>query len=150
MYTNLFFHLCFSFFFFSCMFILVTDPQAKSKYRLLFFFLVRRTYFYLAAVSKIFEYAIVVVCTDLWDKELHRHVGDGYNGDIREPTRCNGSTLVWNGRDVGSSPTLGTILPIFITTTTLVPWQGSCTSYTLYGCWTYPVYAYVKPLPVGI
>ena len=31
------------------------------------------------------------------------------------------STLVQNSRDVGSSPSLGEILPIFITPTTLAP-----------------------------
>ena len=32
---------------------------------------------------------------------------------------CNGSTLALNARDVGSSPDLGTIFHIFITSTTL-------------------------------
>ena len=36
-------------------------------------------------------------------------------------TLCNGSTLAWNARDVGLSPVLGTIFPIFITPTTVVP-----------------------------
>ena len=39
----------------------------------------------------------------------------GHCGDIKEPTYCNGSTLAWNARDVGSVPALGTIFPIFIT-----------------------------------
>ena len=44
---------------------------------------------------------------------------------------CNGSTLAQNARVVGSSPALGTIIPIFITPTTLVamtmdPIQATC------------------------
>ena len=38
---------------------------------------------------------------------------------------CNGSTLVWNARDVGSSSALDIILPIFITPTTNV-WIDKC------------------------
>ena len=41
------------------------------------------------------------------------------SGDIREPTWCNGRTLAWNARDVGLSPALGTIFPIFITPTSI-------------------------------
>ena len=44
----------------------------------------------------------------------------GYNGDIREPTWCNGSTLARNARAVASVPTLGTIFPIFVTPMTLL------------------------------
>ena len=35
-------------------------------------------------------------------------------------TWCNGSTLAWNARDMGLSPALGTVFPIFITPMTLV------------------------------
>ena len=41
------------------------------------------------------------------------------SGDIRELTRCNGSTLTWKTRDMDSSAALGTIFPIFITPTTI-------------------------------
>ena len=61
----------------------------------------------------------VVACTDLWGKELHRQVGMGIGGDIREPMWCNGSTLARNARDVGLIPVLSTIFPIFITPTTV-------------------------------
>ena len=44
----------------------------------------------------------------------------GHRGDIREPMRCNGSTLARNARDVGSIPSLVTIFPIFVTPMTLV------------------------------
>ena len=47
-------------------------------------------------------------------------MGVGYSGNIREPTWCSGSTLAQNARDVGSSPTLGTVFHIFVTSTTLV------------------------------
>ena len=43
-----------------------------------------------------------------------------YNGDVSEPTWCNGSILARNPRNVGSHPALGTIFPIFVTPTTLV------------------------------
>ena len=44
-------------------------------------------------------------------------------GKVRTPGKpswCNGSTLAWNARDLGSSPTLGTVFPIFIKPMTLV------------------------------
>ena len=63
---------------------------------------------------------IVVVCIDLWGKELHRQVGVGIVVTSGKPTWCNGSTLARNGRDVGLSPTLGAVFPISITPTTLV------------------------------
>ena len=44
----------------------------------------------------------------------------GYNGDIRDPTWGNVSTLARNVRDVGSSPALSTVFPIFITPMTYV------------------------------
>ena len=46
---------------------------------------------------------------------MHRQVGVGIGGDLREHMWCNGSTLVQNTRDVSSIPILGTIFPIFIT-----------------------------------
>ena len=54
--------------------------------------------------------------------------GREHSGDITEPTWCNDSTLAQNARTVGSSHAIGTIFPIFITPTVLVPWPGSCTS----------------------
>ena len=48
------------------------------------------------------------------------HWPAGYSGDIRESMWCNGSTLARNARDVGSSPTLGTVFPIFVTPTTYI------------------------------
>ena len=42
---------------------------------------------------------------------------DIYSGDIRERTWWNGSTLAPNASDMGLSPTLGTVFPIFITPT---------------------------------
>ena len=56
---------------------------------------------------------IVVVRTDIWGKAPHRQVGGEYSGDIREPRSYNGSTLAQDARDVGSSPTLGTVFSIF-------------------------------------
>ena len=55
-------------------------------------------------------YIYLVVCTDLWVKELHIQVGV----DI-VVTSGNGSTLARNARDVGSIPILGTIFLIFVT-----------------------------------
>ena len=49
----------------------------------------------------------------------------GRHGYIRESMCCNGSTVTWNARDVGSSLTLGTILPIFIKQTTLAKGWGA-------------------------
>ena len=45
----------------------------------------------------------------------------GYSGDTREPWLGGVmvSTLVWNARDVGSIPTLGTIFPLFIALMTI-------------------------------
>ena len=62
---------------------------------------------------------IVVVCTNLSGKEPHRQAGigkvvtSGSLGDVMV------STLAQNARGVGSIPALGTIFPIFITSTTL-------------------------------
>ena len=63
-------------------------------------------------------YKIVVVCTNLWGKDLHRQVGVGIV--VTSGSRCGGfgSTLAWNARDVALIPALGTIIPIFITPTT--------------------------------
>ena len=64
----------------------------------------------------------VAVCTDLSGKEPHRQVGmgsmitSGILGGIMV------STLTWNANEVGSVSALGTILPIFITPTTII-WQ---------------------------
>ena len=48
-----------------------------------------------------------------------------------KPTWCNHSTLAWHASDMGLSPTVGTIFPIFITPMTLVamtigPVQDTC------------------------
>ena len=59
-------------------------------------------------------YAVVVVCTDLSGKQLHRQVGMGIvvtSGSLCDVMVCS---LVWNARDVGSNPALRTIFPIFI------------------------------------
>ena len=62
----------------------------------------------------------VVVCTDLWGKELHRQVDAGIMVTSGKPTWCNGYTLAWDARYVGSSPVLGTVFLIFITPTTYI------------------------------
>ena len=49
----------------------------------------------------------VVVCTDLWGKELHRQLGMKIVVTPGKPMWCNGSTPAWDARDVGSSPALG-------------------------------------------
>ena len=58
-------------------------------------------------------------------------------------------TLSWTARAVRSIPALGTILPIFNTHNTSFhdqdPVQVMC-----YGCWTYPLYLYVRSMPVYI
>ena len=60
----------------------------------------------------------VVVYTDVWSNELHRQVGMGIV--VTSGTSwCNCSTLARNARDVGLVPTLGTIIPIFITPMTV-------------------------------
>ena len=59
-------------------------------------------------------YIRVVICTDLGGKEPNRQVGEGMVVTPGKPTWCNGSPLTRNDRDVGSSPALGTIFPIFI------------------------------------
>ena len=64
-------------------------------------------------------YNCIVVCTDLWGKELHRQVGVGIVVTSGKPMWCNGSTLAWNAKDVGSCPALGRIFPIFITPMTI-------------------------------
>ena len=61
---------------------------------------------------------IVVVCTDLGGKELHRQDGVRMVVTSGKPTWCNRSTLARNARDVGSGPALGTVFLIFITPTT--------------------------------
>ena len=66
----------------------------------------------------------VVVCTDLWGKELDRQVGVSRVVTSGKPMWCNGSTLAWNARDVGLSPALGTIFPIFVTPTTITERHG--------------------------
>ena len=75
----------------------------------------------------------VVVCTNLWGKELHRQMG---MGDIREPMWCNGTTLAQNARDVGSIPVLATIFSIFITLTTLI--AMTMILYKLRAVWSHP------------
>ena len=70
--------------------------------------------------------SIVVVCTVLSGKELHRQVGVG---KVMSSGSLGGemvSTLERSARDVGSTPALSTIVPIFIIPTKLVPWPGSC------------------------
>ena len=66
-------------------------------------------------ILQIYPYICVVVCNHLWGKELHRQVGVVIVMTSGKPTWCNGSTLSWNARDVGSSPAVGTVFPIFIT-----------------------------------
>ena len=61
----------------------------------------------------------VVVWIDLRGKDPYRQVGVDVVW-IREPTLYNGSTLAHNIRDVGSSPTLCTLFPIVVTSTTPV------------------------------
>ena len=56
-------------------------------------------------LSKTVNIDILVVCTDLSDKELHSYVGVGVMV----------STLAQNVIDVGSILALGTIFPVFIT-----------------------------------
>ena len=69
----------------------------------------------------------VVGDTDLSGKELHIQVGVGLVGIVgivvtsKKPMWC---TLARNARDVGSILALGTIFPIFITPTILVPSPG--------------------------
>ena len=63
---------------------------------------------------------IVVICTDLSGKELHRQLGVGIVVTSESICGVVISTLAWNVRDVGSIPTLSMIFPIFITPTTVV------------------------------
>ena len=65
--------------------------------------------------------AVVIVCTDLRGKELHRLVGMGIVVKSGSPCGVMISTLDWKGRDVCSIPALGTIFPIFITPVIQVP-----------------------------
>ena len=58
-------------------------------------------------------YGYVVVCTDLWGKELYRQAGVGIVMTSGKPMWYNSSTLARNARDVGPSPVLGTVFPIF-------------------------------------
>ena len=66
----------------------------------------------------------------------------GVGGNIREPMWYNRSTLAWNTRDMGSSPALDTVLPIFVTPVTLV--GVTMMLYKLHAVWllnhVYPVY----------
>ena len=53
--------------------------------------------------------------------------GRGYSDDSKEPMWCNGSILAQNDSDVGSSPALGTVFPIFSTHMTIVKFEcGTC------------------------
>ena len=88
-----------------------------------------------------------IVYTDLWGKVQQRQV----NVDIvmTSGSLCGVMVAHWSRMsDVGLIHALGTIIPIFNTPTTMVPWLGSCTSYVLNGWCTYSVYVYVRPLPV--
>ena len=76
-------------------------------------------FFYILAISEVILQNIVVACTDLCGKELHRQVGVGIVVTPGKPMGCNASTLAWNAREVGSSPALGTVFPIFIPPTTM-------------------------------
>ena len=58
----------------------------------------------------------VLVCTDLWDKELHRQVCMG----IAVTSGSLDGTLAWKARNVGLSSALDTIFSIFVTLKTLV------------------------------
>ena len=75
-------------------------------------------YIYIFNASYLYEF--VVVCTDLWGKELYRQAGVGIVMTSGKPTWCNGSTLARNARDVGLSPALGTVFLIFITPMTIL------------------------------
>ena len=46
---------------------------------------------------------------------------------------CNASTLVWNARDMYSSPNLGTVFPMFITPATMVTMAMNL--YKLHAVW---------------
>ena len=48
---------------------------------------------------------------------VHRQVGMDIEVTSGKPMWCNGSILARNARDVGSSPALGIIFPIFVTPT---------------------------------
>ena len=61
----------------------------------------------------------VVVCTDLWSKELHRQVGVGIVVTSGSLHGVMVSTLARTAKGVCSIPFLGTIFPIFITFMTL-------------------------------
>ena len=90
----------------------------------------------------------VVVCTDLSGNEQHKQVSMGSMVTSRSVGGVMVSTWGRDARDAGLIPALGTIFHIFMTPTTLVPWLDSCTSYTLPGCWSYPVYVYAGYLSV--
>ena len=64
----------------------------------------------------------VVICTDLWGKELHRQIGVGMV--VISGILCGVmvSTLTRNAQHVRLNPTLGTIFPIFITRATIL-WE---------------------------
>ena len=62
---------------------------------------------------------------------------------------CNASTMARNTRDVGLSPALGTIFPIFITPMTLV--AVTMMLYNLLSVWLWSLpctCVYVRPLTV--
>ena len=62
----------------------------------------------------------VVICIDLSGKELHTQVGTGRMVTSGTLGGVLVSTMTQNARDVGSIPALGTMLPIFITPTTIM------------------------------
>ena len=67
----------------------------------------------------------LVVCTDLSGKKLHRQVGVDTVGSLAGVIVI---TLARDVRDMGSTPTLGEIFPIFITPTTCIKASGVITS----------------------
>ena len=90
----------------------------------------------------------VVVCTDLWGKELHRQIGVGI--------------VVTSGRNwmLAHRPGMPDMRVWFLLYAQYfiiifsshpwhwVLWPWSYTRYMFYGCWTCPVYVYIRPLPL--
>ena len=61
----------------------------------------------------------IIVCTDLSGKELHRQVGVGIVMTSGSLCGVMVEQWLWNARDVGLSPALGTVFSIVITPTTI-------------------------------
>ena len=95
---------------------------------------------YICHARYIWFISCVVVCTALWGKGLHRQVSMGIVVTLGKPTWCNGSTLARNARDVGTSPALGTVFPIFSTPTTHATYLLSPICYIHATYLLYPIY----------